>query len=235
MKITKYFLNTKSENFCEHNDSRNFLCSDEKDLRVKLRDSIMSWSMRTDNKRVSSFLNNINIRDLNFNSNKIEKEFSYYSKKFKISVHKKEYNLDYDKSNFIGVYHTGLRKGCESSSAWGLWNWINLCCDDKEYGSLVNAFWDNLYLSFLEVENYAKVNKLNYKKEKDSKRLSSFLFSSFFENIENFYTSKNNEFKESSKVRSMYYIMKGLLEGMKSVNEDSFDKMLFDVFYHKAL
>lgn len=219
--MIKYNLQLNTSNVFDYPYNKKELLTNPSSLKSVLSDFNAILKFKGMNHLSNNFVKKINIDDFIKKQNKkYKEEVSYYSKNIQVEVKLLEYSENYQDSNFVEIFHTSLRKYCESSQAWGLWQWISYSFDKKELTSLSDGFWRMMYASFEEV----KSKKINLKK--DLKETSQIIKNNFVININEWRNSNNNQLKEDL-IRQQYYIMIALFEGFVSTGE--FESICYSV------
>lgn len=129
--------------------------------------------------------------------------------------------MNLNDSCFIEGFHTSLRKYCDSSSAWGLWQWISFTADNKEFRPVNALFWNAMYSSF----------RLHLKKKEDCKKNKQ-IINSFIQNLDS--SEERQAVLENENSRRLFYMMRGLVEGLSIQNDiESISLMLINCNFHK--
>lgn len=219
--MIKYNVKLKTENVFTYPYNPNIVLSSDDKLKHFLKEFTHRLKFKGMTKLSDNFNKNTTIDEfLKTQKKKYKKEVKYYNKNIKLSIKLMEYSEEYQDTGFVEAFHTSLRKYCESSQAWGLWQWISYSFDDKELVELTNAFWKMMYASFEETK--AKNLEINETKK------TSYHTSKFFkENMEEWRNKNPKLLLEEEKIRQQYYIMIALFDGL--VQSTDFEHVCYAV------
>lgn len=232
--ITKYRLKIKAKNLYNKILEDETICDTESDVNEKIKLFYYRLKIYSPKKGLSSKTKKVNKQgEKLYNENKknyyvnFKKVIEFDDIKIEIRVNKKEYSTELE-NGFVESFHTSLRKHCNGAGANGLWHWINLCSEDKKYGSLVRFFWGLMSASFNQAkEKHEDLFNEDISSE-DLKKLSNIILKTFINNMEVFYKygerhSGNIPMEEAR----MYNILISLMELLK--REDDFQQPVYSV------